>query len=210
MSYIYILKNLRTGKQEFYWGEWNPSNFRGLTVNIAVKAKNHNYTYYHKSDDYIIVECLSLETYNKLTTKNDEGLILSQENLERLLDKVVEVSTYCTTQHLFKQAADIKDQPAQLASIDWSKYRFDYPSTQKAASRRKASKPKVDDNIKNVYFNDEKKTVHVIWKDGSHTQVRCDDQDAYSREAGLALCYMKKQFGNKGDFNDILRYRTGE
>lgn len=46
----------------------------------------------------------------------------------------------------------------------------------------------------------------VYWADKTRTVVKCGKNDEYNREAGLALCYMKKALGNKsGTFNKALR-----
>lgn len=45
-----------------------------------------------------------------------------------------------------------------------------------------------------VIFN-EPATI-VIWKDGSKTVVKCQKNDEYDPEKGLALCFMKKALGN--------------
>ena len=79
-------------------------------------------------------------------------------------------------------------------------------SPKKAHKPRKIKKPKINDGIKAVYFNDKKKVVYVIWKDGTSTKVTCHSDDVYSRESGLALAYMKKKFGNDSTFNNVLRY----
>lgn len=65
------------------------------------------------------------------------------------------------------------------------------------------------DGIKKVYFNEEKGTTVVVWKDGMKTKVKCCEGDTFNREAGLALCYMKRILGNRGAFNETLkRYCT--
>lgn len=45
----------------------------------------------------------------------------------------------------------------------------------------------------------------VFWDDGTKTVVKCDDRDTYNKEAGLALCYMKKMLGSSRAFNDVLK-----
>lgn len=45
----------------------------------------------------------------------------------------------------------------------------------------------------------------VYWKDGTKTVVKCGPNDTYSKETGLALCYMKKVLGNKGNYNNVFR-----
>lgn len=54
-----------------------------------------------------------------------------------------------------------------------------------------------------VIFNDP--ATIVIWKDGSKTVVKCQKNDEYDPEKGVALCFMKKALGNKGNFNNILK-----
>lgn len=54
-----------------------------------------------------------------------------------------------------------------------------------------------------IIFN--KPATIVIWKDGSKTVVKCQKGDKYNPEKGLALCFMKKALGNKGNFNNILK-----
>ena len=45
----------------------------------------------------------------------------------------------------------------------------------------------------------------VNWKDGTKTVVRCQEGDEFDPEKGIALCFMKKALGNKGNFNNILK-----
>lgn len=67
------------------------------------------------------------------------------------------------------------------------------------------------DNLKNnflgmitkVIFNDP--ATIVFWNDGSKTVVKCNSEDKFDPEKGLAMACMKKLFGNKGYYNDIFR-----
>lgn len=54
-----------------------------------------------------------------------------------------------------------------------------------------------------IIFN--KPATIVIWKDGTKTVVKCQKNDVYDPEKGLALCFMKKTLGNQGNFNNILK-----
>lgn len=56
---------------------------------------------------------------------------------------------------------------------------------------------------KRIIFNNP--ATIVIWKDGSKTVVKCQKDDVFDPEKGLALCFMKKALGNKGNFNNILK-----
>ena len=57
--------------------------------------------------------------------------------------------------------------------------------------------------IKNVKFNGP--ATIVFWADGTKTVVKCQDGDDYSEEVGLAMCIVKKAFGNKSKYNDIFK-----
>lgn len=60
--------------------------------------------------------------------------------------------------------------------------------------------------VKDVIFNNP--ATIVYWNDGTKTVVKCDERDTYSKEAGLALCYMKKMLGSSRSFNDVLKEWT--
>jgi len=62
-----------------------------------------------------------------------------------------------------------------------------------------------DDEIDKVYFNKEKGTTVVIWKDGTKTIVRCQPNDTWDPEKGLAMCYVKRSLGNRGSFNEVFK-----
>ena len=57
--------------------------------------------------------------------------------------------------------------------------------------------------IKNVKFNGP--ATVVFWEDGTKTIVKCQDGDDYSEEVGLAMCIVKKAFGNTSKYNDIFK-----
>ena len=57
--------------------------------------------------------------------------------------------------------------------------------------------------IKNVKFNGP--ATVVFWADGTKTVVKCQGGDDYSEEVGLAMCIVKKAFGNTSKYNDIFK-----
>lgn len=62
---------------------------------------------------------------------------------------------------------------------------------------------RIPDPIKKVIFN--YPATIVFWKDGTKTIVKCQYGEVYDKEKGIALCFMKKFFENKGYFNDIFK-----
>ena len=59
---------------------------------------------------------------------------------------------------------------------------------------------------KEIIFQDEKTTI-INWTDGTKTIVKCSDDDVFSPETGIALCYMKKFFTDNDSerFHRILK-----
>ena len=57
--------------------------------------------------------------------------------------------------------------------------------------------------IKDVIFN-EPATI-ILWADGTKTVVKCQKGDDFDPEKGFAMAFLKKCWGNKGNFNDKLR-----
>lgn len=52
--------------------------------------------------------------------------------------------------------------------------------------------------LKNIYVNENKKTVVALWKDGTKTFAQCSPEDNFSTECGVLICYLKKTCGNSG------------
>lgn len=65
--------------------------------------------------------------------------------------------------------------------------------------------PKPDGFFEKIWVNKEKKTVVIKWCDGVKTKVKCQDGDSFDAEKGIALCFMKRFFGNRGCYNDVLK-----
>lgn len=57
--------------------------------------------------------------------------------------------------------------------------------------------------IKKVIFN-EPATI-VFWEDGTKTVVKCGPNDIFDPEKGIAMCFVKKIYGNKGRYNNAFK-----
>ena len=57
--------------------------------------------------------------------------------------------------------------------------------------------------MKKVIFNGPATTI--LWKDGTKTTVKCQAEDVWSDEVGIAMCCLKRILGNEGNFNNIFR-----
>lgn len=73
--------------------------------------------------------------------------------------------------------------------------------------RIKVIKPK-EDKLKSKYgiervISNAPATI-IMWWDGSKTVVKCQNDEPYDLEKGIALCFMKKKLGNKSNFNNVF------
>lgn len=62
--------------------------------------------------------------------------------------------------------------------------------------------------IKNVLFNDTKRTTTVIFDDGTITMSKTMDGETYDHEVGFAMCIMKKMYGNRTRFQKEIKRWT--
>lgn len=66
-------------------------------------------------------------------------------------------------------------------------------------------KPRPKDLVRKVIFNKQKGATTVLWNDGTVTVVKCSEEDEWDEEKGIAVCFMKKMYENRGCFNEFLR-----
>lgn len=64
----------------------------------------------------------------------------------------------------------------------------------------------VKPTIERVVFNDP--ATIVFWKDGTKTVVKCSKGDTFSKESGIAMCFMKKMYGNGNEYHKIFKEHT--
>ena len=61
----------------------------------------------------------------------------------------------------------------------------------------------LDNLIEKVIFNDP--ATIVIWKDGTKTVVKVQDDEMFDPYIGLAMCISKKAMGNKGSYMNVFK-----
>ena len=58
---------------------------------------------------------------------------------------------------------------------------------------------------KKIIANIDKETICVLWRDGTKTVMRPQPEDTFDLEKGVAMCFMKRWYDNRGCFNDVFR-----
>lgn len=56
-----------------------------------------------------------------------------------------------------------------------------------------------------IVINKEKGTTVALWRDGTKTIVKCQHGDSFDAEKGVAMCFMKRYFMNRGCYNEWMR-----
>ena len=57
--------------------------------------------------------------------------------------------------------------------------------------------------IKDVIFNNP--ATIILWTDGTKTVVKCQNDEIYDPEKGMAMAIAKKVMGNKGNYYDVFK-----
>lgn len=125
-------------------------------------------------------------------------VILSNGETAVIDTKVVNISQ-CSP--YLSQEVEIKGSvtdPNHLVTDSWGDARY----ISKILDEWKAAL-RPDLTYKSIIFN--RPATIVLWADGTKTIVKCSSKDAWDPEKGLALCFMKKALGNKGNFNNVLK-----
>lgn len=109
-----------------------------------------------------------------------------------------------TTATIPKTYACDRDKPTVNLVIDHFDEIFEEMAT-------KIIEKAVDDRIGDTAFgirtilaNHKKNAFTVVWEDGESTVIHLQDGDEWDDEKALAMCFVKKLFGNKGSFNYIF------
>lgn len=94
---------------------------------------------------------------------------------------------------------DYAEITCRVNPIDW------YISLDGKDTRRRCMPATKDSrpHPKKVIFSGPATTI--LWTDGTKTTVKCQSEDVWSDEVGIAMCYLKKLLGNEGNYNNIFR-----
>lgn len=64
--------------------------------------------------------------------------------------------------------------------------------------------------VKRVYVNRNTRIIAVQWLDDSKTVVKCQPEDDFSVDVGVALAYCYKFFGSKTKFRKVIQEHIKE
>lgn len=61
----------------------------------------------------------------------------------------------------------------------------------------------LDFKIKDCYVNEEKRTVVILWADGTSTKSTCHKEDNFDPVAGFAIAFAKHYYGSSKKFHEF-------
>lgn len=135
--------------------------------------------------------------------------------LNNLITQPKYPTVHCNINNVENIIGSLKKYEMRPASIEYSGYGDNYYTenelTLTLENWVKFNKDNIiyrKEDIEKVIFNDP--ATIVYWNDGTKTVVKCQDDDVYDKEKGLAMCVAKKFFGNKGNFNKVFKKYIGE
>lgn len=104
-----------------------------------------------------------------------------------------------------ESASKVYGTPVEVLSVATSNPYKEIPLVEILYAKllRAPARPKLE-GVK-VFSNAAKGATVVIWPDGTKTSVRCQPGDDFDAEKGVAMCFVKKMFNNRGCYNDWLR-----
>ena len=67
---------------------------------------------------------------------------------------------------------------------------------------KEAYNKRIFSEIKDIIINDP--ATIILWKDGTKTVVKCQNEDTFDPGTGIAMAILKKLYGNSGFYKDIF------
>ena len=132
--------------------------------------------------------------YIVVTFPNDKKLYCYKTNLDLVVGGTYNIiADHCT------------DYSSPIKVKGYLKYKPNFPVREITKALLVDGPTRLDGDVKNIYINEEKGTVVVVWKNGLKTKVKCQPGDKFDAEKGIAMCFMKKAFDNRGRFNEVLK-----
>ena len=106
--------------------------------------------------------------------------------------------------HTFDGLRAVDNPVPGSSGVDWGvKIVYEDSDSLDASTIKKGTLPRMNMKVKNVIFSGP--ATIVFWKDGTKTVTKCREGEAYSKEAGLAMCFMKKAIGDRTKFQKVMK-----
>jgi hypothetical protein len=126
-------------------------------------------------------------------------LFASSDPFRRVLPNMDVASLYPDTLYMTTRSLDDTVLHKQVAEY----IKNDIENTERILKTMNSITITSRTSIKDVIFNDP--ATIVFWADGTKTVVKCQENDTFDPEVGLAMAIAKKALGNKGNYCNTIK-----
>lgn len=161
-----------------------PSEFPGLTIEYGQESYGPLFIYVIvKYDGFCIKRVFNVD--NMIDRDGDTTLEYFKNTIKHMREEVIEKG------EKMKLCEDYCRNDVMATGAIWSTI---------LAQSNKNVMPKP----KKIILNDP--ATIILWSDNTKTIVKKNSKDKkFDPEKGIALCYMKKALGNKGNYNNVFK-----
>lgn len=201
-EYSYIMKNHKT----------NITSYRCCSTN----RQGDNAEYDYQDDEYLIDQLEPINAVlNNHGVKIETWFIRSDIACSKMVWQTVgehsgDLTEYIPNRKMLYARArniinSIYDNP-NVSSKWWDELKTICALTDIELISKKNSKEaynkRIFSEIKDIIINDP--ATIILWKDGTKTIVKCQPDDTFDPEKGIAMAILKKLYGNGGFYKDVF------
>lgn len=186
-EYSYIMKNHKT----------NITSYRCCSTN----SQCDNARYDYQDDEYLIDQLEPINAVlNNYGVKIETWSIRSDIACSKMVSTTYIYDNH--TENAYKRCLmGIKGD-----TKCWDELKTNYALTDIELISKKNSKEAYNKRIfleiKDIIINDP--ATIILWKDGTKTVVKCQNEDTFDPGTGIAMAILKKLYGNSGFYKDIF------
>ena len=188
-EYSYIMKNHKT----------NITSYRCCSIN----SQGNNAGYDYQDDVYLTDQLEPINAVlNNHGVKIETWFIRSDIACSKMVWPTNRKTLYARARNIINS---IYDNP-NGSSKWWDELKTICALTDIELISKKNSKEaynkRIFSEIKDIIINDP--ATIILWKDGTKTVVKCQNEDTFDPETGIAMAILKKLYGNSGFYKDIF------
>ena len=188
-EYSYIMKNHKT----------NITSYRCCSTN----SQGDNAVYDYQDDVYLTDQLEPINAVlNNHGVKIEAWFIRSDIACSKMVWPTNRKTLYARARNIINS---IYDNP-NGSSKWWDELKTICALTDSEPISKKNSKEaynkRIFSEIKDIIINDP--ATIILWKDGTKTVVKCQNEDTFDPGTGIAMAILKKLYGNSGFYKDIF------
>ena len=164
-------------------------NFRFYTKEEMLKKFGDNWRYFHSTAfieemDYLLGKSLRDVNLTQVTSDGIENIFARVDGKYYIATCMITKKEINNSMNFEKAVKDIQERVNKIFSPNY--------------------------DIKCVHFDDNKKTVTVVLKDGRVGVSRCNDEDVYDQRVGFCIAYTNAVFGSRNQVTKLIQHYNGE